>query len=37
MNRLEVLAEQIKQTPPYVDSSFDYMNMGSLMCKEENV
>lgn len=37
MKRLEILAEQIKQVPPYVDSCFDYMNMGSLLTKEENV
>lgn len=37
MKRLELLSEQIKQIPPYVDSSFDYLNMGSLLTKEENV
>jgi hypothetical protein len=34
MNRLELLAEQIKQVPPYVDCSFDYMSFGALLSKE---
>lgn len=37
MNRLNLLSEQIKQIPPYVDSCFDYLNLGSLMTREENV
>lgn len=37
MKRLEILSEKIKQTPPYVDSCFDYLNMGSLLTHEENV
>ncbi len=34
MKRLELLSEQIKQVPPYVDSAVDYLNMGSLLTKE---
>ena len=37
MKRLEILSEQIKQVPPYVDSCFDYLNLGSLLTHEENV
>lgn len=31
MKRLELLSEKIKQHPPYVDSSFDYLNLASLL------
>lgn len=37
MKSLEILAEQIKQVPSYVDSSFDFMNMGSFFTKQWNV
>lgn len=37
MKRLELLSEQIKQIPPYVDSCFDYLNLASLLSREENV
>lgn len=37
MKRLELLSEKIKQHPPYVDSSFDYLNLPSLLTHEENV
>lgn len=37
MKSLEILAEQIKQVPSYVDSSFDFMNMGSFFTKQSNV
>lgn len=32
--RLELLSEKIKQVPPYVDSSFDYLNMSSYLTHE---
>ena len=35
--RLELLSQRIKQVPPYVDSSFDYLNLSSLLTHEENV
>lgn len=36
--RLEFLSEKIKKTPPpYVDSSFDYLLLSSMLTAEENV
>ena len=35
--RLEFLAEKIKKPPPFIDSSFDYLNMSSFLTHEENV
>ena len=35
--RLEFLAEKIKKPPPFVDSSFDYLNMSAFLTHEENV
>lgn len=36
--RLEFLSEKIKKIPPpYVDSSFDFLNLSSMLTAEENV
>lgn len=37
-NRLQLLSEKIKKTPPpYVDSSFDFLQLSSMLTAEENV
>lgn len=36
--RLEFLSEKIKKIPPpYVDSSFDFLNLSSMLTAEEDV
>lgn len=36
-NRLELLSERIKKVPRIVSSSFDFLELESLLTKEENV
>lgn len=36
-NRLELLNTQVKKEPKIVSSSFDFLDLGSLLTPEENV
>jgi hypothetical protein len=37
-HRLQFLSEKIKKSPPpFVDSSFDYFQLSSMLTAEENV